>query len=54
MIEEVEVVVKELTEIVANKGTNIIKLCRECEECLREKECRCGCENCKEVRNTEI
>ena len=52
MIQSAELVVRELTEIVTNKGSNIPRLCRvgECEECEKEKKCECECENCKEVR----
>ena len=52
MIQSTELVVRELTEIVTNKGSNIPRLCRvgECEECEKEKKCDCECENCKEVR----
>ena len=52
VIQSAELVVRELTEIVTNKGSNIPRLCRvgECEECEKEKKCECQCENCKEVR----
>ena len=50
VIKETEMIVKDLTMIVETKGMVKPRLCKECEFCIKEKDCACDCENCHEVR----
>ena len=49
MIEEKEVIIKELDVIIDNKGA-LEPPCEDCETCKNEKEvCKCICRKCEEV-----
>ena len=50
MIEEKEVIIKELEVIIDNKGA-LEPPCEECAPCKNEKEvCKCICRFCEEVK----